>query len=83
MINWVYRELRQQNRFIFLFILNLSLGLTGFLCLDAFKVSLQKIYLEKNKTVINQNIIRLHQHTSANILVELVGLLCRSLVLWN
>lgn len=56
MINWVYRELRQQNRFIFLFILNLSLGLTGFLCLDAFKVSLQKSLATKAKSFLSADL---------------------------
>lgn len=37
---WIFREIKNNQKIAFLFCLNLALGLTGFLCLDAFKESL-------------------------------------------
>ena len=39
---WAWREIRNHRLFVLMFTLNLSLGLVGFLCLDAFKVALDQ-----------------------------------------
>jgi putative ABC transport system permease protein len=38
--SWALREIRNTYKFSIFFVLNLSIGLVGFLCLDAFKYSL-------------------------------------------
>ncbi len=41
---WAAREIRNQMKFSLFFVLNLSIGLMGFLCLDAFKTSLNQSF---------------------------------------
>jgi putative ABC transport system permease protein len=46
---WAFRELRNQKKWSLFFILNLSVGLSGFIALDAFKTSLQKNFRDNAK----------------------------------
>ena len=46
-----YRELKNNRRFSLFFVLNLALGLSGFIALDSFKESLD-IHLSKNSQSI-------------------------------
>jgi putative ABC transport system permease protein len=46
------RELKNQKRFVLLFLLNLSLGLTGFVSLDLFKNSVRNSLEQRSKTIL-------------------------------
>lgn len=50
---WAYRELRNNLRFSLFFVFNLTLGLTGFLCLDAFKSSLDDTLRQNSKSFLS------------------------------
>lgn len=56
MIRWIFRELRNNRRFSLIFILNLSLGLTGFLCLESFKTSLNSALKVNSKNFLSADI---------------------------
>lgn len=56
MIRWIFRELRNNRRFSLIFILNLSLGLTGFLCLEAFKTSLNSALKANSKNFLSADL---------------------------
>ncbi len=47
---WALREIRNQIKFSFFFVFNLSIGLIGFLCLDAFKTSLDQTFQQNAKS---------------------------------
>lgn len=47
---WAAREIRNQLKFSLFFILNLSIGLVGFLCLDAFKTSLNQSFQDNARS---------------------------------
>lgn len=49
---WATREIRNQYKFSLFFILNLSIGLLGFLCLDAFKNSLDQTFQKNAKSFL-------------------------------
>ncbi len=49
---WAVREIRNQMKFSIFFVLNLSIGLMGFLCLDAFKSSLDQAFQANAKSFI-------------------------------
>ena len=51
-LQYILRELINSKRFSILFILNLSLGLTGFIALDGFKVSLDQTIKGRSKAVL-------------------------------
>ncbi len=51
-LRYVFRELLNNRRFSFLFVLNLSMGLTGFVALDGFKVSLDHTIRGRSKAVL-------------------------------
>lgn len=53
---WAVKTLRAQLRFSIFFILNLTLGLTGFLTLQTFRVSLQKVMLTNSKTFLSADL---------------------------
>jgi putative ABC transport system permease protein len=55
-IKWAWREIRNNKKFVFLFILNLSIGLTGFLVLDAFKAALSKATQENAKNFLSADV---------------------------
>lgn len=52
-LKWAYRELRNNIRFSLFFVFNLTLGLTGFLCLDAFKSSLDSTLKQNAKSFLS------------------------------
>ncbi|MCE3009548.1 MAG: ABC transporter permease [Proteobacteria bacterium] len=56
MIRWIFRELRNNKRFSAFFILNLALGLTGFLCLDAFKSSMDAALQANSKNFLSADL---------------------------
>lgn len=49
---WAAREIRNQMKFSLFFILNLSIGLMGFLCLDAFKTSLDQNFQDNARSLL-------------------------------
>jgi putative ABC transport system permease protein len=53
---WAAREIRNQLKFSLFFILNLSIGLMGFLCLDAFKVSLTKSFQDNARANLSADL---------------------------
>lgn len=53
---WAAREIRNQIKFSLFFILNLSIGLMGFLCLDAFKTSLNQSFQENARANLSADI---------------------------
>lgn len=53
---WVIRELLRSWKFGLFFIFNLSLGLTGYVSLEAFKVSLQNSLSENSKAILSADI---------------------------
>lgn len=52
-LQWAMREIKNSRAFSAFFILNLALGLTGFLCLDAFKSSLDKNLQANSKNFLS------------------------------
>ena len=53
---WVklaFKELLNQRRFSIFFIVNLMLGLTGFLMLDSFKLSLHEYFAGRSKGILH------------------------------
>jgi len=55
-LKWAYRELRNNLRFSLFFVFNLTLGLTGFLCLDAFKASLDQALHANSKSFLSADL---------------------------
>lgn len=53
---WVVRELRRGWKFGAFFIFNLSLGLTGYISLEAFKVSLQESLRQNSKAILSADL---------------------------
>ncbi len=53
---WAAREIRNQLKFSSFFVLNLSIGLIGFLCLDAFKTSLNRSFQENAKASLSADV---------------------------
>lgn len=53
---WALRETRNNFRFSLFFILNMSIGLIGFLCLDALKTSIALSSLESSKAVLSADV---------------------------
>ncbi|EQC51374.1 ABC transporter permease, partial [Bacteriovorax sp. DB6_IX] len=51
-LRFVRREIQNNKRFTILFILNLSLGLTGFIALDGFKESLDRTIKTRSKGIL-------------------------------
>lgn len=52
-LKWVTRELLRSWKFGIFFIFNLSLGLTGYVSLEAFKVSLQESLTQNSKAILS------------------------------
>jgi len=52
-LRWVYRELLRSWKFGLFFIFNLSLGLTGYVSLEAFKTSLQDTLASNSKAILS------------------------------
>ena len=52
MLKFVFKELKNNRRFTFLFIINLSLGLSGFTALDIFKYSLDEALQKQSKAIL-------------------------------
>lgn len=50
-IKLAYKEIRNNSRFSIFFVINLTLGLVGFIALDSFKISIQE-HLERNSKKI-------------------------------
>jgi putative ABC transport system permease protein len=53
---WTWRELRNNLPFALFFCVNLAVGLTGFLCLDAFKTSLSQTLQENSKFFLSADL---------------------------
>jgi putative ABC transport system permease protein len=53
---WAAREIRNQLKFSLFFVLNLSIGLIGFLCLDAFKTSLTQSFQDNARASLSADI---------------------------
>ncbi|MBC7370826.1 MAG: FtsX-like permease family protein [Bdellovibrionaceae bacterium] len=53
---WVYRELLRSWKFGLFFIFNLSLGLTGYIALEAFKVSLENTMNANAKAILSSDL---------------------------
>ena len=51
-----WRELVNSRRFAAFFILNLTLGLTGFIALDAFKVSVENSLHDRSKALLGADL---------------------------
>jgi putative ABC transport system permease protein len=49
---YIFREISNDKRFTILFLLNLSLGLTGFIALDGFKVSIDQTIKSRSKGIL-------------------------------
>lgn len=56
LIRWVFREIRNNLRLSLFFVFNLSIGLVGFLCLDAFKTSLDQSLQENAKSFLSADL---------------------------
>ena len=52
LFKYIFRELLNNKRFSLLFVLNLSMGLTGFIALDGFKASLDETIAQRSKTLL-------------------------------
>ena len=52
MLKFVFKELKNHHRFVLFFILNLSLGLSGFVALDFFKHSLDNVLKSNSKAML-------------------------------
>ena len=55
-VKWVYRELIRSWKFGLFFIFNLSLGLTGYIALEAFKTSLESTMNANAKAILSSDI---------------------------
>ena len=55
-IKLVFKELKSHPLFIFLFVLNASLGLTGFITLDIFKNSVDQIVKSQSKSMMGADL---------------------------
>ncbi len=55
-LKWVYRELLRSWKFGIFFIFNLSLGLAGYVSLEAFKVSLQDTLNQNSKAILSADL---------------------------
>jgi len=55
-IKLALKELRNHRRFSLFFILNLTLGLVGFLTLDSFKTSLEYYFANRSKAILTADI---------------------------
>jgi putative ABC transport system permease protein len=53
---WATREIRNQMKFSLFFVLNFSIGLIGFLCLDAFKTSLDETFQANAKSLLSADV---------------------------
>ena len=53
----VFKELKNHLRFVLLFVLNASLGLTGFITLDIFKNSIDQIVKSQSKTMMGADLL--------------------------
>lgn len=51
-IRWVIRELRLHKRLSLLFIINVSLGLSGFIALDSFRHSIDRSLSDRSRAVL-------------------------------
>lgn len=56
LIHWIFRELRNNKRFISLLVLNLAIGLAGFLGLSTFKEALKTSVQENSKTFLSADV---------------------------
>jgi putative ABC transport system permease protein len=56
LLRWALREIYHNWKASLVFILNLSLGLTGFVTLDAFNVTLKKYLNENSKKILSADI---------------------------
>lgn len=54
---WVYRELLRSWKFGLFFVFNLSLGLTGYVSLEAFKVSLQETLSQNARAILSADLV--------------------------
>ena len=52
MTKYLFKELKNHHRFVLFFVLNLSLGLSGFVALDFFKHSLDVVLKNKSKAML-------------------------------
>ena len=52
MIKYLFKELKNHHRFVLFFVLNLSLGLSGFVALDFFKYSLDTALKSNSKAML-------------------------------
>lgn len=55
-LRWTLRELRNQSRLVLFFILNLSLGLSGFVALNAFRQSLEASLRANSKNFLSADL---------------------------
>lgn len=55
-LRWALRESKNNFRFSLFFVLNMSIGLIGFLCLDALKTSIADSSLESSKAVLSADV---------------------------
>lgn len=55
-LRWIRRELLRSWKFGLFFIFNLSLGLTGYVSLEAFKVSLQNTLSQNSKEILSADL---------------------------
>lgn len=55
-LRWIWRELLRSWKFGLFFIFNLSLGLTGYVSLEAFKVSLQDTLSSNSKAILSSDL---------------------------
>lgn len=75
----VFAGLRQQKRFTSLFILNLALGLTGFVTLDSFRTNLESSLAMKSRFVLGADLgISARHPISPEQLTEVEGVLGES-----
>ena len=56
LIPYIFKELLNKKRFSLLFIINLTLGLTGFITLDGFKTSLHDTLEVKSKSILGADL---------------------------
>ena len=52
MLKFIFKELKNHHRFVVFFVLNLSLGLSGFVALDFFKHSLDTVLKSNSKAML-------------------------------
>ena len=56
LVRWIFRELRNNKRIVSILILNLAIGLAGFLCLSTFKEALKSTVEENSKTFLSADL---------------------------